>query len=93
MKCPRIHRYVIALTEGQSEVYDTPEEALAFKKTAPDSLWVAFHEVGIKQLVDHPDTIETYCATETQRLEAEDQHADDQLTFDLTPGVNLTKRS
>lgn len=86
MRCPKIHRYVIALATNDSAVYNTPEEARDFMKTLPEgstAIWVAFHEVGVKILVDNPNTIETYCFQESNRLETEDLTADEQLTIAL----------
>lgn len=81
-RCQRIHRYVIALGDSISDTFNTPEEARDFINNLglKNPTWVAFHEVSIKQLVDHPDTIETYCALETEDLEN-------------PSGVDLTKRS
>lgn len=83
-RCLRIHRYVIITEEGDSPVYDTPEEARRFKATVPKdriAVWVAYHEVSIQRLVDNPHTIESYCHQESQCLEIEDMREDDQLAF------------
>lgn len=71
--CPRIHKYVIATQSGAiSEPFYEVGEAKAYLEELPllaYPYWVAFHETDIQQLVDRPDTIESYCAIETNRVE------------------------
>lgn len=76
MKCDQSHRYVIANNSGDTEVFTDLEEAKAvyegmIQKPWISAVWIAFHEVGIARLVANPDTIETYCSIEAERIEAE----------------------
>jgi hypothetical protein len=88
MSCPKAHRYVIAEVDGSiSPTFDDRQEALKHYRTIPESrgpLWVAFHEVGVKQLVENPHTIESYCFEESDSIESEGK---------VEPSVDLKKRS
>lgn len=73
--CGRIHKYVIVTTAGISDPFyrDQVEEAKNLFDALDEGLqayWVAFHEVPIEQLVNNCDSIMSYCAQETKRIES-----------------------
>lgn len=93
MECEKTHRYVIATHTSVSEPYEDTDEAREFAGNLPEgsgAVWVAFHEVGVEQLVKHPDTVQAYCEAETRRQENLDREA--RKKESVRPAVSLKKQ-
>lgn len=73
MTCEQSHKYAIATKSGTvSPPFDSIPEAEDYKRALPPyekPYWVAFHPVPIRQLVENPETVQSYCAEESQHIE------------------------
>lgn len=73
MKCNEPHNYIIDSRMGFSDRVDSADRILEIRDRLPAQALpeiIAFHPVPTQQLVDNPDTIQTYCVVETNRVEA-----------------------